>query len=430
MKEPTGSPACDPATELFNLPDYRVVSVARTALGVREVVVEAHVVPGCPGCGVVSIRAHSVRLQRIRDIPVAGPVVVLWRKRRWLCVERACARRTFSEHTAQVPPFARSTRRLRTALVAAAQRGRAASEIAAAFGVGWWTVQRAVSAAVAVIAAPEDTRRLTRRLGIDEHRFRRVRFFRDDTGAWRRVEPWMTTFVDLDTGAVLGIVDGRDGKAVQGWLLRRPRWWRQQVRVVAIDPSAAFRSVLRPLLARAVVAVDHFHLIRLANDALTQVRRRVAHDVKGHRGRREDLVWAHRLLLLRAGDRLSPTALAKLKTVLRGDDPTDEIGAAWGVKEQLRHVLAAPTVTAAKAQLRLLHIYALLANTPETTRLVSTVAQWWREIENFLRTRATNAKTEAANVTIKNLKRTGRGYRNPHHYRARILLANAAPTAA
>ena len=35
------------------------------------------------------------------------------------------------------------------------------------------------------------------------------RWFRDDQGGWRRVEPWMSTIVNADCGQVLGIVDGR-----------------------------------------------------------------------------------------------------------------------------------------------------------------------------------------------------------------------------
>ncbi|WP_275216574.1 hypothetical protein [Pseudarthrobacter sp. H3Y2-7] len=59
-------------------------------------------------------------------------------------------------------------------------------------------------------------------LGIDEHRYRSVRFFRDPaTRAWKRYEPWMTTIVDLDTGQVLGIVDGRDSEGVGDWLFAR-----------------------------------------------------------------------------------------------------------------------------------------------------------------------------------------------------------------
>ncbi|MCC9193848.1 hypothetical protein LOC59_09360 [Arthrobacter sp. zg-Y916] len=81
--------------------------------------------------------------------------------------------------------------------------GRAAAEAAAAFGVSWWLVQRALDSAA--LTLPDVDALAPRMLGIDEHRYRSVRFFRDPvTKAWRRFEPWMTTIVDLDTGQVLG----------------------------------------------------------------------------------------------------------------------------------------------------------------------------------------------------------------------------------
>jgi len=69
----------------------------------------------------------------------------------------------------------------------------------------------------------------------------------------------MTTFINLATGQVIGVVDGRDSAAVKTWLKTRPRWWRHRVRVVAIDPSAAFRSAVRSWLPKARVSVDHFY---------------------------------------------------------------------------------------------------------------------------------------------------------------------------
>jgi transposase len=52
------------------------------------------------------------------------------------------------------------------------------------------------------------------------------------------------------------------------------------------------------------------------------------------------------------------------------------------------------------------------------------------EIETFITTRVTNAKIEAASVTIKNIKRSGRGYRSHTDYKCRIVLYNAARMAA
>jgi transposase len=72
------------------------------------------------------------------------------------------------------------------------------AEIATGPGLSSWTVQRTVDAAAEAMTDPGTV--AVRRLGIDEHRYRSVRFFRDDNGGWRRYEPWLPTLVDIDTG--------------------------------------------------------------------------------------------------------------------------------------------------------------------------------------------------------------------------------------
>ena len=433
MFKPTVDAAVDAASILFNLPEYRVIAVTRTIEGVREVFIDTPVLEaGCPSCGVVTGRVHQRTVQRVRDVPFDGLVRVWWVKKRWRCAEPACGRATFTEHTDQVPPYARLTTRLKERIVAAlAGETRCVDAVATELGVSWPTAMRQLTRAMATHAARTQARPvLVYSLGIDEHRFRTVRWYKDEHDTWRRVEPWMTTFTNLATGQVIGVVDGRDSAAVRTWLKSRPRWWRHRVRVVAIDPSAAFRSAVRTLLPKARVSVDHFHLVKLANDMVTQVRRRVSWDQHDRRGRASDLTWANRLLLMRGYDSLSERGRAKLTTVLATDDPTNEIGAAWGVKEQLRRLLAATTVAQAQHERATFNRYVAWAALPEATRLKKTIDTWWTAIATFIRTRATNAKTEAANVTIKNIKRTGRGYRSHENYKCRIMLYNATRMAA
>jgi transposase len=418
------------ASVLFDLPGYRVIDAVDRPGRLREVsIASMETEAACPSCGVLSARVHQRVRQRLADVPVAGRVEVVLVKRRFVCAETLCPRRTFVEVSEQVPPRARVTTRLRAAVLeAVVAAGRVVAEVAAGHGLSWWTVQRAINTAADALTDPDTV--LVRRLGVDEHRYRSVRFFRQPEGGWRRYEPWMTTLVDADTGRVLGVVDGRDSAGVGAWLAARAPAWRAAVEVVAIDPSAAFRRALREHLPQAALSVDAFHLVKLANDMLTQVRQRVTREQKGRRGRLADPAWVNRRLLLRAGDTLSPQALARLRMTLRTDDPTDEIGAAWGIKEQLRRVLASGCLTDAHEQKMLLGLYVLTARMPETDRLWTTITNWWPAIEVLLVTGVTNARTEAANTTIKQIKRTGRGYRNPAHYRARILLASAAKRAA
>ena len=78
---------------------------------------------------------------------------------------------------------------------------------------------------------------------------------------------------------------------------------------------------------------------------LTAVRRRVSWDTHDRRGRNTDPAW-------RVGcccyDTLSDRGRDKLADTLGVDHPTHEISAAWGIKEQLRRLLACTTLAAAR----------------------------------------------------------------------------------
>lgn len=79
------------------------------------------------------------------------------------------------------------------------------------------------------------------------------------------------------------------------------------------------------------------------------------------------------MLLLRAGDRLSAPASHRLEQVLLRDDPTGEIGAAWGVKERLRMLLACTDLDAADHARGMLGVTVLAADVDEAWRLWDTI---------------------------------------------------------
>ena len=218
---------------------------------------------------------------------------------------------------------------------------------------------------------------------------------------------------------------------VEGWLALRSSDFRTQVQVVAIDPSAPYAAGIPKALPHARIVLDHFHLVMLANQALTDVRQRVSREQHDRRGRKTDPAWAHRRLLLRAGDTLSPAALRRLTTVLSTDDPSGQLSAAWAVKELLPQLLQAPGPTrysrhqTGHRRTRFLSAV-VTADMPETTRLASTIKRWWPEIEGFLELGVTNARTEGHNRQIKQVKRVACSFRNQANYERRITLHSAA----
>ena len=134
----------------------------------------------------------------------------------------------------------------------------------------------------------------------------------------------------------VGQVDGRTSAAVQAWLAARTRAFRAGVEVVVIDPHAGYAAAVRQALPDAVIAVDHFHLIMLANKAVTAVRQRVTRDLFDRRGHKTDPTWANRRLLLRGRERLSQAGLARMWNGCVDYDPTGQILTAWIAKEELR----------------------------------------------------------------------------------------------
>ncbi|MDF3285115.1 transposase [Gordonia sp. N1V] len=158
-----------------------------------------------------------------------------------------------------------------------------------------------------------------------------------------RVDPWDTGFVDLsgDQG-LLGQVEGRTSGAVADWLDAQTEQFRTKITHVVIEPSAAYAAaVTTEVLPNAQVVIDHFHLVKLANDAVTAVRRRVTFDTHGRRGRKHDPEWANRRRLLSARERLSDKSFAKMWNALTDNDPTGQILTACIAKEELRQLFSA-----------------------------------------------------------------------------------------
>ena len=157
----------------------------------------------------------------------------------------------------------------------------------------------------------------------DETRPRSVRYYLA-AGVWKRTDPWMTSFVDLDPShprALLGLAPGRSGAAVTGWLAAQTPEFRAGIEVVAVDPSAPFAAALRRSLPHAELVVDVFHLHQLANTAVADTRRRVTQQRFGHRGRTGVDAWSYRRLLLRDGRALSTRQWTRLRVAVRHRRP-------------------------------------------------------------------------------------------------------------
>jgi transposase len=415
---------------LFGLPGVAVVRVERAAedgelVRLVHLTTVASSAAGCPQCGVVSTSVRQYRTTRPRDLPYGEELLeVRWHKRQYRCRERACPRTAFTESVPEIPPRARLTGRLCRQAARQVASGRSVSAVAAEYGISWPMAHRHyIAHADALLTEPEPPAVL----GIDETRRGTPKWLQDETGRWVRTERFETNFTDLSGDRrLLGQVAGRTGTAVTGWLDDRGAGWKNQVRFVAIDPCAVYRSAVERALPDAVIVVDHFHLVRLANQAVTKVRQRVTRQVLGRRGTSRDPAWANRRRLLRARERLTEQQFTKMWDEIQQQEATGELLAAWIAKEELRFLLSLARTRPPRSEIsnRLFAFYdwCARADVPEVTTLAKTIEAWWPQVLAFIDTGITNARTEATNRMIKDAARIAFGFRNLHNQRRRVRL--------
>lgn len=419
-----GSAPAAAAVAMLGLAGFRVLAAGELGGELRVRVETEQAVIGCPGCGVLAT-AHGRREHRVRDVPAgARPVMLVWWKRLWRCEEPLCPRRSWSEQHPAIRARAVLTERARAwSLEQVCAAERSVESVRRELGVGWATVMRAVRG----LGLPliEDPARLAgvSAFGVDETMFL--------AATPTRPTRYVTGLVDIRRGRLLDVLDGRDQDLLAGWLATRPRTWRDGIDTLALDPSGPYRAGLvagftdraERGLAAPVMTVDHFHVVRLGNDTVDSVRRRVQRQTTGRRGRRDDPLYRIRRLLLRGQERLTPKGAQRLVDGMAQGDPSGHLALAWHAKERLRRVYTATDHDHAKLILTSLTRDLRRSEVPELRTLARTLRGWDTEILAYHHTGgASNGPTEATNLIIEKTRRVGHGYRNFDNYRLRLLL--------
>jgi transposase len=405
----------DGATALLGM-DGLVVGAQIDVDGERWLAVQTTAqVVGCDACGTRAV-GHGRRVVRVRDLPMADtPVVLVWAKRIWRCPEPDCEMKTWTEDVDAIAPRAVLTERARAEICRrVGEDGHSVAQVARAFGVSWATAMQAVRDHGRPRVDHLSRLRLPRAIGLDETSFL--------AGSITHPTLLVTGFVDLEMHRLIDVVPGHSAAGVVRWLASKPAPWRAQVGVAVIDPYQGYARGLAEGLPGARIVVDHFHAVRLANQALDEVRRRTQQQSLGHRGRKVDPLYRIRRRLLAGHDRLGDEAWARVVPLLERGDPEGEVGAAYLCKELLREAYATTSVRTARRRLRLFYERCEESDVVELTRLARTIRRWEHEILGWHATGLSNGPTEAVNLLVKKIKRVGHGFRNFENYRLRLLL--------
>ena len=390
--------------EVLEEPDELVVTVETTAS-----------VTGCSACGTRAV-AHERMPIPLRDLACFGrPTRLVWIKRRWRCPERACAAKTWTEHSDHVDAQVVLTRRAGAeACRQVGENARPVSGVAEEMGVCWSTVMNAVVEHGTPLV--DDPARVgpVAHLGVGETSVMRANR--------RHATIYATGLVDLQARIVIDMVEGNAAADLRRWCANADPAWLAGIEVVATDLAESFRAGLSPHLDHATRVADPFHVVRVGNRCVDQVRRRVQTETLGHRGRKADPLYRIRKLLLAGHERLDQRGHDRLLLGLRVGDPHDELLGAWLAKENVRDIYL--TDNRADAGVLIDKAIAGCADdeVPEIRSLGKTLASWRSEILAHHDTGASNGPTEGLNLCVKKVKRCGHGFRSFENYRLRVLL--------
>jgi transposase len=239
------------------------------------------------------------------------------------------------------------------------------------------------------------------RIGIDEHFFTRRNGYSE----------FATVFTNLSKGRLFEVAHGRSKKDLLQQVKDIPG--RENVRLVAIDLSRGYRSLIKELFPNAQIVADKFHVLRLPSHYIIKEKTKI-------HGHRQELRL--RRLLLKNRSSLEYDVRCELDSYLTNHGKLNEL---YRAKEKLHQLYRIKGLKRAERAMDKLIASLKESSLEELNRLSRTIRTWKNEILFYFEQRVTNALSEAINSSAKTLQKRACGYKSFKNYRLSLLSACA-----
>jgi transposase len=242
-----------------------------------------------------------------------------------------------------------------------------------------------------------------RRIGIDEF-------------ATRKGHVYKTIVVDLDTGRIIHVGDGKGKDALAGFWKRVKRN-NVKIEIVTSDLSAAFIASVMENAPDAIHVYDKFHVTKLVTDAVDKVRRSV-YAQETDLEKRKIIKGSRWLLLTKDKDVFDDEKKRRLDNILHTNTPLFH---AYYLKEDLDQIWMQKSKEEGEKQLAYWCERARETKLQPFVKVANTLMASRTGILAWYDAPVTNAILEGINNKIKVMKRRAYGYRDDEYFKLLLL---------
>lgn len=353
----------------------------------------------CSRCGSQAVKKKGTVLRMWKTLPVGlRPTLVECFIQRLHCLSCGVTRQASI-------PFADPDRRYTRAFdryVLELTRHMTMQDVAQHLGISWHTVKEIQKRFLQRQFSSPPLKAL-RRIAIDEI----------SIGHGHR---YLTVVLDLHSGAVVFVGEGKGADALKPFW-KRLKSSRACIEAVAMDMSQAYIAAVTSNLPHSTIVFDHFHVIKLMNEKLTELRRdlyREATDLL-----RKNVLKGTRWLLLKNPENLRDdrNERVRLEEALSLNKP---LATAYYMKEELRLLWSLPNKATAEAHLQDWIARAEASGIRILKDLAKTLSTHRQGILSFFDYPISTGPLEGTNNKIKTLQRQAYGFRDQAFFMLRI----------
>lgn len=261
-----------------------------------------------------------------------------------------------------------------------------------------------------------------RRLEKDYQRigYRKVHSIAIDELYLGRARKYITLVIDLQSGRIIWVDQGRGSQALREFW-RRFKASGARLKAVAMDMSGAYAASVRTHAPHAILTFDRFHVIKLMNERLDDLRRELVREAQDDNAKQA--IKGLRWLLLHRRDNLEKDAARRLKRGLALNAP---LQCGYLLKEELAELWEQRNGRTAWAFLREWCAKAKASGIRQLQAMAGTLLRHAKGVLSYYKTGLTSGRMEGINRKIRGLLASAFGFRDHDFLKLRLYALHEA----